>query len=266
MTMISQELAKCAVCGKGNEVSIMTSTCHFGACDLDTRPPAMFRFTIFLQKCSHCGYVNYDITEGNSSTKEFLDTDMYKTCDGINPASEEAKEYIQYALIQAHNKVETIWNAAETESSQEDVFWGFLNAAWACDDAAELDPDEECELDEEDEEYEKYKAYLEQLNPEKCRQDAIECRKRCLDLINGLIVKQEDTEKRETLSGIKADLLRRTGQFDAVIAEYENKVFQNPYVDQVVRFEIDLAKTKDTKCYSMDHIDPVKYPLKGNQE
>ena len=258
--MIQQELVKCAVCNKGNEVPVMTSTSHFGACDLDARPPEMFRFTIFLQRCSHCGYVNYDISEGSSSTKEFLDTDMYKTCDGINPASEDAKEYIQYALIKAHNKVESLLNTDETDSSQEDIFWGFLNAAWACDDAAELDPDEDCGLDEE------CKAYLAQLNPEKCRHDAIECRKRCLDLINGLIVNQVNIEKRETLSGIKADLLRRTGQFDAVIAEYENKVFQNPYVDQVVRFEIDLAKAKDTKCYSMNHIDPQKYPLKENKE
>lgn len=254
MTQIMEDIAKCAVCGKGNQVSIMTSTSYFGACDLDTRPPEMYPFTLFVQRCEHCGYVNTDIAVGSSSIKDFLNSEMYKTCDGINPESTEARDYIQYALVQSYMMVhmglfEFVDN--DGEFSQENIFWGFLNAAWACDDAARCEPDEEDE---------------EQYDPKKCEQDAIECRKRCLDLINRLIVQQEDIEERETLSGIKADLLRRTGQFDAVIVEYENKVFKNPYADQVVRFEIDLAKAKDTKCYSMDHIDPVKYPLKEPKE
>lgn len=248
MTQIMEKIAKCAVCGKGNQVSVMTSYSSFGACDLDTRPPEMFPFTIFLQRCEHCGYVNDDISEGNSNMLGFIQSDMYKTCDGINPEDDEARNYIQYALTQAN--IEVVIIKGDVHSALDNIFWGFLNAAWACDDAFCLKPD-----DRDPRQYH-----------EKCRQDAIECRKRCLKLVNSLIVSKEDQEERETLSGIKADLLRRTGQFDAVIAEYENKVFQNPYVDQVVRFELDLAKAKDAKRYSMDQIDPVKYQLKKEPE
>ena len=249
MTDIVEKITKCGVCGKGNQVSVMLSCSHFGSCDLDTRPPALFPFTIFLQHCRHCGYVNTDISEGNSSMMDFIQSEMYQTCDGINPESPDARDYIRYAIMQSYMKVhEGLFDFinSDFECSQENIFWGFLNAAWACDDAAMHEP-------EEDEE---------QYDRELCRRNAIECRKRCLDLVNSLIVSQEDQEERETLSGIKADLLRRTGQFDAVIAEYENKVFHNPYVDQVIRFEMDLAKAKDTKSYSMDQIDPIKYPLK----
>ena len=261
MTMLQPELVKCAVCGKGNEVLVMTSTSRFGPSGLDTRPPAMYPFTMFLQTCKHCGYVNYDISEGDSSIRDFLDTEMYKTCDGINPVR-GAKEFIQYALIAAHSKVATTWNNEDSEFTQEDVFWGFLNAAWSCDDLSEFKPNKEDAPDEEDEEYAEYKEFVEHLDPKKCKQDAIECRKRCLSLIEALLADKPDQAHKETFLGIKADLLRRTGQFDAVITEYTGKTFENKYVDQVVRFEIDLAKAKDTKAYTMGDIDLEKYPLK----
>lgn len=57
MTVLVKDIAKCGVCGKENQISVMKSTSRFGACDLDTRPPAMFPFTIFLQRCEHCGFV-----------------------------------------------------------------------------------------------------------------------------------------------------------------------------------------------------------------
>ena len=253
MTKIVPELVKCAVCGMGNQVYSMSSSSNFGACDLDTRPPELFSFTIFVQRCEHCGYVNTDIAVGDSCIKDFLNSEMYKTCDGINPEVPEARDYIQYALVQSYMKVYMNLfdsTAEEAEFSQENIFWGFLNAAWACDDAAEHEPEE----------------YEEKYDKELCRQNAIECRKRCLDLINTLIVNEQDQDSRETLSGIKADLLRRSGQFDAVIAEYENKIFTNPYVDQVVRFEMDLARAKDVHRYSMDHIDQKRYPLKENKK
>lgn len=239
MTMLVPALVKCAVCGKGNQVMIMKSTSRFGACDLDTRPPAMFRFTIFLQHCIHCGYVNHNITEGNDSIKDLLETELYTNCDGINPANETAKHFIQHAIIQAHSNVESILNNTNSAPSQEYILMCFLNAAWACDDSFKANPEQE-----------------------KYNQDAIECRKRCLKLIDSVIVKIQDSEHKETMLGIKADLLRRTSQFETVITEYENKVFENPYIDQVIRFEIDLAKNKDTKAYNMQDIDLVKYPLK----
>lgn len=240
MTMINQEIVKCGVCGAETEVLSMSSTSRFGACDLNTRPPELFPFTMFLQHCSNCGYVDFDITEGDPSIKEFLGTEMYKTCDGINPKNSGAQEFIKYAIIKAHDKVADLWNFPKgTESTQEDVFWGFLNAAWDCDDHSESHP-----------------------TNKKYEQDAIECRKRCLNLIDILIAAEKDPENKETYIGIKADLLRRTGQFDEVIKQYSGKSFNNIYVDQIARVEVDLAKAQDTKRYNMGDIDQEKYPLK----
>ena len=253
MTEIVLELAKCAVCGKGNQVQCVASYDHPKACDLDTRPPEPVPFTIFLQRCEHCGYVNTDISVGSDSIKDFLNSGMYKTCDGINPEVPKARDFIRYALVQSYMRIHIgLFNAIESDDdfSQKNIFWGFLNAAWASDDAMVHEP----------------KDNEEKYDRELCRRNAIECRQRCLDLINTLIVKEEDQDQRETLSGIKADLLRRSGQFDAVIAEYENKVFTNPYVDQIVRFEMDLAKARDAHRYSIDHIDQVRYPLKTKTE
>lgn len=252
MTTIREETVKCGVCGAEVEVYNMASFSRFGGCDLDTRPPALFPFTIFLQSCSHCGYVDGDITEGDPSIKEFLGTEMYKTCDGIEPECEETKHFIQFALIQAHNKVATTWNNKQTNSNQTSIFYGFLNAAWSCDDVAEA-------ADYEPEEYEEIEI---KFDKEKAKRDAIACRKRCLDLIDILISDKKDLDEKETLMGIKADLLRRTGQFDEVIKQYSGKSFNNIYVDQIARVEVDLAKAQDTKRYNMGDIDQEKYPLK----
>lgn len=231
MTQIMEEVVKCGVCGKETHVKVMASSSRFGACDLDTRPPALFPFTMFLQQCEHCGYVDVNISDYHREVSEFVATsEMYETCDGIEPKSTKAQQYIKYALIQAYKQVTTIWEDEES-SAKENAFWGFLNAAWACDD-------------------------------EDDKGAAEECRRRCLDLINNLIVNSKDQEQKETYLGIKADLLRRTGQFDALMVEYEDKTFSNKYIDQVIRFQLDLAKAEDTKRYSMDNIDIKEYPLK----
>jgi len=236
MTMLQKDIARCGVCGKGNEVLVMTSTSRFGACDLDTRPPAMFPFTIFLQHCEHCGYVAPKIADGNSRLRDFIETETYKTCDGIDPISTVARDYIRYALLQGYTRIEALFRGEKVDADQYKAFMGFLNAAWACDDMAE-------HKSETGKNYNQYK----------CSADAEECRKRCLLLINTLIVNNE--KQKETLLGIKADLLRRTRQFDAVIVEFENKKFQDALVDQVIKFEVERAKEKDDKRYNMNHVE-----------
>ena len=234
MTKVVPELAKCGVCGKGNEVYYLSSTHHCGACDLDTRPLDTERFTIFLQRCVHCGYINTEISDGDDDLQDFVGSQMYKTCEELNPVSEEAKQYIQYALLQAYKQVATIWNGKEESYAQDNIFWGYMNAAWACDDRAERKKDDQSRL------------------------DAIKCRNKCLAIINSLIVNKKDQKEKEKLIGIKADLLRRTGQFDALVVEYENKVFESPYMNALIHFQIDRAKERDDKRYSTDNLELKK--------
>ncbi len=231
MTTIAPTTFKCGVCGKESTGYSMTSFSRFGACDLDTRPPMLFPFTMELENCPHCGYVDVEIKNGNKALLDFLNTDKYLTCDGIDPICETAKEYIRYAIIQQH------------KGNRTEAFWGYMNAAWACDDFIASNT----ETTEVEEKYIK---------------DMMECRGRALELIALLLPNKKEPEEKENLLAIKADLLRRTKQFDKVIEEYENRCFEDQYVDQVIRFGVDLAKAQDDKRYSMDDIDKSKYPLR----
>ena len=240
MTILVKDIAKCGVCGKGNQILVMKSTIRFGTCDLDTRPPAMFPFTIFLQRCEHCGYVAPKISDGNPEMLDFVRSEFYKTCDGIEPKTDTAKDYIRYAILQGYNAVGSImWPDQTTEKTAgkgiNKVFWGYLNAAWACDDAVKLDSDDS-----------------------KCMEDAEKCRRKCLELIDTVILEHKEPKEKETLLGIKADLLRRTGQFARLEVEFGGKVFEDPYVSKVIKFELDRAKELDRKRYNMDHIDSIK--------
>lgn len=216
MTQYVIEKAKCGVCGKESEVNSVASYTHFGASDLDTRPPALYRFTMELASCEHCGYVDYELEDGKPSIRKFLNTDIYTTCDGFITEDHEAKTYIRYALIQEHRQM------------IEDAFYGYLNAAWAFDDCAE---DSESAA------------------------NAIKARERCLKHIDKLISYKKEQNNIETLKCIKADLLRRTGQFEQLKKEYENATFKNPLISQIVKFQLGLAERKDTKAYSIDAMD-----------
>ena len=220
---------KCAVCGAENRIFWRPSYSRFGFGYLDTRPTAMARVSFFLSRCKQCGYVNTNISCGDGALREFINSEKYKTCDGINPSSDMAKSYIQYALIHEY---------IGGEKSVEYTFLGFLNAAWMCDDHA-----------------------AQHRGHKKPKRDAIICRKRCLELIDRLIADEPDIDNKEIFMQIKADLLRRTEQFDALISEYLNKTFQNRRVNQVIKFELDLVRAGDTKIYKTDNIDCDKYPL-----
>jgi hypothetical protein len=70
--------------------------------------------------------------------------------------------------------------------------------------------------------------------------------------IDKLISYKKEQNNIETLKCIKADLLRRTGQFEQLKKEYENATFKNPLISQIVKFQLGLAERKDTKAYSVD--------------
>ena len=73
-----------------------------------------------------------------------------------------------------------------------------------------------------------------------------------------MILEHKEQKEKETLLGIKADLLRRTGQFSRLEVEFDGKVFENPYVKQVIEFELDRARECDAKRYNMDHINQTR--------
>ena len=73
-------------------------------------------------------------------------------------------------------------------------------------------------------------------------------RKLALDQFDDL--KYDDEEKKNYLA-IKADLLRRSGQFDQLIEEFSDITIGEEIYDNVIQFQIEKALEKDTKCYTV---------------
>jgi len=96
------------------------------------------------------------------------------------------------------------------------AFYAALHAAWACDDSDD-------------------------------KENAIYCRQKALMVIE----KTHFNSKNEDITVVKADLLRRTGQFDLLINEYENKKFSKPILNDIIAFEIEKAMSKDDECYNV---------------
>ena len=81
---------------------------------------------------------------------------------------------------------------------------------------------------------------------------AVEMRKRAVELADELI--KRDTEDKELIILMKADFLRRSGQFDRLVEEYENITLDDGNSDRVLRYQIEKAKEQDDECYTTEEI------------
>ena len=208
MTTIARSKNRCAICGAVEEYSEIASTNAFGSTDLDTRPPEMKRSTMYLwvQECPRCGYVSEDVSDPTSVTREWLRTEKYLKCDGISFASDLAKRFYKHYLIKVEDK-ET-W----------DAFFAILYAAWACDDAGDIE-------------------------------NAKHCRKLAVSLAAELI--NDNCENKDNIITMKADLMRRAGMFDEMLNEYASIALEEELLNQILAFELKLAKEKDDACYKV---------------
>ena len=98
------------------------------------------------------------------------------------------------------------------------AFDALLHAAWVCDDTQD-------------------------------KANAKIMRELCLPLVTSLISKNE--KNGDSLLLMKADLLRRAGMFDELLAEYENVTFHDDIMNQVLRFQLLKAKERDDACYTV---------------
>ena len=100
----------------------------------------------------------------------------------------------------------------------EGAFRALQSCAWACDDAKE-------------------------------RRNAARCRALAIALADELIAGEHAGD--ENLKLVKADLLRRSGKFKALVSEYSACRFSKDVMNDVLAFQLDLAKNKDRACYTM---------------
>ena len=98
-------------------------------------------------------------------------------------------------------------------------FFNLLHCAWACDDAADS--------------------------------NATEIRKKALSYIDAF---EAGEDEKQNLLCMKADLLRRSGQFDRVVEEFKDVTIGEELHDKIINFQIGKAEKKDTACYTVEDV------------
>lgn len=209
MTTISKIEKKCPVCGKPSQQSRLSSTNTWTYPDLDLRPSAMQRSTMFawLMECPHCGYVSKNFDLDTEITEEFLQSRQFLSCEGFEFKNDLSKKFFRAYII------------AKKSNDSRQCFFNLLYCAWKCDDAE--DP------------------------------NAVEIRKMALSYIDDF--EAGEKEKRDLLL-MKADLLRRIGQFDKLIEEFSNITIGDETYDKIISFQIEKAGEKDTACYTGEDV------------
>lgn len=208
MSTIRQVQIKCAMCQKESEQIMLGSTSAFGAMDLDTRPPALARHMngCYVQECPHCGYANYSIDTPTAVSPEFFQSEPYLTI-AKQDLPGTAISFCKMAML----------GAEEKDASKE--FWGYMRAAWVCDDENR------------------------ELSARVSRLCALQTLEQNTDAIIG---------DSDTAAMMRADLLRRTHQFDEVVKQFKDFRSDNAFLQKLMQYELRLAKNKDHACHRVD--------------
>ena len=134
MTTFIRKPRICAVCGSFAQYAVTASTNRFGSPDLDLRPPEMERSTMmtWVQECPVCGYAASNVSAPTGVTKEWLQSERYRNCEGIPFGSGLAKSFYRSYMINRQDGRGT------------DAFYALLHAAWCSDDNDEQENAERC--------------------------------------------------------------------------------------------------------------------------
>lgn len=210
MTTMYQDTVKCYVCGKESKQTVLGSTNSFGSPDLDLRPPEMMRGTMeyWAHECPYCGYIAENTDLGTVVTEAWLARVEFINANNIEFESELAKRCYKEYLINLED--ENIYKA----------FAVILTAAWACDDAQDIE-------------------------------NAVLCRNLALDLIDELIEKEDDPS---TLMLQKIDLLRRSNQFNKALGEFSGIFMDKDLLQDILDFQLEKVKNHDNACYTIEDV------------
>ena len=107
---------------------------------------------------------------------------------------------------------------SKAENNYGSEFMSLLHCAWTCDDNDD--------------------------------QLAVKIRKLALESIDKIVAENENEKTNLTL--MKADLLRRSLQFDRVISEFKDVILSEKIANDVITFQIELAMNKDSDCYTVE--------------
>lgn len=124
MTQIIPITHECSVCGKKVESYGLMSTNTWGSPDLDTRPPEMMRSTMntWVQECPNCGYAAKSVKNELEIPRQYLESEEYRTCRGIEFKDELSRKFFKKHLISMKNE------------DKLTALYDIMHCAWACDD------------------------------------------------------------------------------------------------------------------------------------
>lgn len=204
---------KCSVCGAKSKHTVITKIQANGAPDMDLRPSAPHRSTMeyWVMECPECHYCNGSIDIPLKADKSYLDSDEYKTLDGLKTENPLVSKFVRKAIVCMKNK------------DYKEAVQSYLYGAWVCDDNNDVEK-------------------------------ALECRKKALNIMENNTLLDDDN-----FFLLRADLLRRTGQFDKVVSDYGEKFFNIPLMLLASQYQVKLAKNRDILAHKMSEIPGVKY-------
>jgi len=220
MTTLFEEKETCFVCGKTHKYTEIGSTNQFGSPDLDTRPPEMARSTIDCW-IRCCPYCGY--------CAPALSKDSPQAKSIVK--SEEYRQQLDNKAYPKLAKHFLCWAMIqEATGDYSTAGWAAVHAAWACDDQNAQEASRLCRL----------KAI--QLFQE----------------ANGA----SNLSQTGAQEALMADLLRRSGQFDQVENVCQEGLKQNPekIIQQILTFQMTLARQQDKECHRVDEIEPGSAP------
>jgi len=212
---------RCSVCGQISAQPVITEQDRAsGAPDLDLRPAGAQRNNMryWAMKCPECGYCCTTLDIPFDDSREYLESDEYKTCGGITVTNEYAERLIKRALVFVR------------DHTYKDAVRSYLAAAWALDD-------------------------------DKDDRHAKECRLAAVKLMDGHPAAFKGDNNFLLL---KADLLRRAGDFERVVREFAGKAFHSQIMTAIAFFEVHLSASGDSAAHRADEVPGVSAASQGD--
>ena len=226
MSTFRQVSKYCSVCGSRVE-TFEYSTNQFGSPDLDLRPPPMERDTmpLWIQKCPSCGYTARDISVyKNEDVPHGLFRFLKKPKDNkeTDRAYLASEEYIHCEGLPITSpqckRFYQYYLLGKKHRIIHEQIAGLLYAIWTCDDEGET------EL-------------------------AKSLRRKAVQILDTVSSDNDMEQERNLL--LRADLLRRSGQFQKLSDEYRDVSFKVEINRKILRFELLCAQKRDSDCYTV---------------
>ncbi len=134
MSSYARATVKCGNCRSKVEITKLLSTNAFGSPDLDMRPPEMQRSTMktWVEECPKCKYVALDISKRPKFDTDYLKSERYLKCDGIEFKNNLSISFYRKAIIEM------------LTDDMTGAYCDVLCAVWACDDCNDLENAVKC--------------------------------------------------------------------------------------------------------------------------